>query len=87
MVEKESLKLTNEESKDIIKYILSIFKTKMEMKLLGNMKEKGDSWKICNTRFLKDKLKEHLNLNHYVDVANYCLMLDYLQVLEHSKKE
>jgi hypothetical protein len=54
---------------------VNIFSDKMFDKMRNNYNRKGISYKYTDKRYLEDSLKEHLELKHYLDVANYCFML------------
>jgi hypothetical protein len=54
------------------------FSLRMYEKMKDSYDRKGVSWNFSDKKFLQDKLREHLELKHYVDVANFCFMLDDL---------
>jgi hypothetical protein len=58
---------------------LAKFTDSMHWKLLLQIKRKGKPTKVnlisCSKEYLLKKLQEHLELNHYIDVANYAFLL------------
>lgn len=57
----------------------NFFLKNMRNKIIRNIFKKGyptkDRLKYTSDEYFKNKIKEHLELNHYSDVANFAFML------------
>lgn len=59
-----------------LKHLMLDFFDEMKQKMRSHLEDKGFSWKSCSAQYLKNELISHVEKADWVDVANFCFMLD-----------
>ncbi len=54
---------------------LNYFTNSMYNEMIKNIPEKGNSYKICDNEYLKEKLFENFDIGNWVNVVNFAFML------------
>ena len=57
---------------------VNAFAEKMKRKLSASFKKGRHGWRTCEPDLLRKMLKEHVEKGDPVDVANFCMMLSYM---------
>ena len=59
-----------------LKHLLLDFFDSMKAHMYANLENKGFSWKTCDAKYLRRKMRENIKAGHWVDAANYAFMLN-----------